>query len=62
MINYAGMVTTKSNACSTIRTAAKQAKRVESLKRFHSEVGKKARENERRAAKSLEYARHAIVK
>lgn len=62
LINYDGIVIMKSNACNTIRTADKQAKIVVALKKFHSVVGKKARENERRAAKSLEYARITIAK
>ena len=45
----------------TPKNGEKYKKRKESLNKFHTEVEKKARENEQRAAKSLEYARHTIV-
>lgn len=62
MIKYDGIVTTKSNSNLTIRTVEKQKKREASLKNFRSKVGNDARESERRAVKSLEYARHTFVK
>ena len=40
----------------------KRKKRDESIEKFSTRLGKKIRENEKRAAGSIEYAKHAIAR
>ena len=45
----------------TVISQEKHKKRESSIAEFNKRIGEKTRENEKRAAKSVEYARHAIA-
>lgn len=62
LIKRNSIITVKSSRRSRERLLEEQEKRVKTLRTFNTEIAKRATENERRAAKSIEYARHAIAR